>query len=81
MEITLTTDFVIFKAIGYSHSLDAKKHPTLVKGDLSTGEPVLVRVHSECLTGEVFASFRGGCGPQLHAALAQIDREGKDHIH
>ncbi|EJS70870.1 bifunctional 3,4-dihydroxy-2-butanone-4-phosphate synthase/GTP cyclohydrolase II [Bacillus cereus] len=77
VEITLPTDFGIFQAVGYSNSLDTKEHIALVKGDISTGEPVLVRVHSECLTGDVFGSCRCDCGPQLHAALAQIEREGK----
>ncbi|MEB3054128.1 MULTISPECIES: bifunctional 3,4-dihydroxy-2-butanone-4-phosphate synthase/GTP cyclohydrolase II [Bacillus] len=77
IEITLPTDFGTFHAIGYSNSLDQKEHIALVKGDISTGEPVLVRVHSECLTGDVFGSCRCDCGPQLHAALSQIEREGK----
>ncbi|MCV5063583.1 GTP cyclohydrolase II, partial [Escherichia coli] len=74
VEITLPTDFGTFHAIGYSNSLDTKEHIALVKGDISTSEPVLVRVHSECLTGDVFGSHRCDCGPQLHAALAQIER-------
>lgn len=77
VEITLPTDFGTFHAIGYSNSLDTKEHIALVKGDISTGDPVLVRVHSECLTGDVFGSCRCDCGPQLHAALTQIEREGK----
>ncbi|MEH6889667.1 bifunctional 3,4-dihydroxy-2-butanone-4-phosphate synthase/GTP cyclohydrolase II [Bacillus sp. JJ864] len=77
VEITLPTDFGTFRAIGYSNSLDNQEHIALIKGDVSTGEPALVRVHSECLTGDVFGSFRCDCGPQLHAALAQIEREGK----
>ncbi|WP_243524225.1 bifunctional 3,4-dihydroxy-2-butanone-4-phosphate synthase/GTP cyclohydrolase II [Bacillus pseudomycoides] len=77
VEIALPTDFGTFHAIGYSNSLDPKEHIALVKGDISTGEPVLVRVHSECLTGDVFGSCRCDCGPQLHAALTQIEREGK----
>ncbi|KFN16904.1 bifunctional 3,4-dihydroxy-2-butanone-4-phosphate synthase/GTP cyclohydrolase II [Bacillus pseudomycoides] len=77
IEITLPTDFGTFHAIGYSNSLDQKEHIALVKGDISTGEPVLVRVHSECLTGDVFGSCRCDCGPQLHAALSHIEREEK----
>ena len=77
VEITLPTDFGTFHAIGYSNSLDTKEHIALVKGDISTGDPVLVRVHSECLTGDVFGSCRCDCEPQLHAALTQIEREGK----
>ncbi|MFJ1124916.1 bifunctional 3,4-dihydroxy-2-butanone-4-phosphate synthase/GTP cyclohydrolase II [Bacillus thuringiensis] len=77
VEITLPTDFGTFQAIGYSNALDEKEHIAIVKGDISIGESVLVRVHSECLTGDVFGSCRCDCGPQLHAALTQIEREGK----
>ncbi|PEZ02760.1 bifunctional 3,4-dihydroxy-2-butanone-4-phosphate synthase/GTP cyclohydrolase II [Bacillus sp. AFS018417] len=77
VEITLPTDFGTFQAIGYSNSLDDKEHIALIKGDVSTGKPTLVRVHSECLTGDVFGSCRCDCGPQLHAALTQIEQEGK----
>ncbi|MGG2014171.1 bifunctional 3,4-dihydroxy-2-butanone-4-phosphate synthase/GTP cyclohydrolase II [Bacillus sp. S10(2024)] len=77
VEITLPTDFGTFRAIGYSNSLDNQEHIALIKGDVATGQPALVRVHSECLTGDVFGSCRCDCGPQLHAALAQIEREGK----
>ncbi|WP_020059454.1 bifunctional 3,4-dihydroxy-2-butanone-4-phosphate synthase/GTP cyclohydrolase II [Bacillus sp. 123MFChir2] len=77
VEITLPTDFGTFQAIGYSNSLDNQEHIALIKGDISTDESALVRVHSECLTGDVFGSCRCDCGPQLHAALAQIEREGK----
>ncbi|MFP3361039.1 bifunctional 3,4-dihydroxy-2-butanone-4-phosphate synthase/GTP cyclohydrolase II, partial [Planococcus sp. SIMBA_143] len=48
----------------------------LIKGEIIPDQPTLVRVHSECLTGDVFGSFRCDCGPQLHAALAQIEEEG-----
>jgi 3,4-dihydroxy 2-butanone 4-phosphate synthase / GTP cyclohydrolase II len=77
VEIHLPTEFGDFKAIGYSNSLDEKEHIALVKGEISVDEPVLVRVHSECMTGDVFGSYRCDCGPQLHAALAQIEKEGK----
>lgn len=77
IEITLPTEFGEFKAYGYSNIVDSKEHIALVKGDVNGDEPVLVRVHSECLTGDVFGSYRCDCGPQLHAALAQIEEEGK----
>lgn len=77
IEIELPTEYGSFKAIGYSNSLDDKEHIALVKGEIDTNEPTLVRVHSECLTGDVFGSYRCDCGPQLHAALAQIEKEGK----
>jgi 3,4-dihydroxy 2-butanone 4-phosphate synthase/GTP cyclohydrolase II len=77
VEINLPGEFGEFKAIGYSNIIDNKEHVALVKGQLLEDEPVLVRVHSECLTGDVFGSFRCDCGPQLHAALSEIEKEGK----
>jgi 3,4-dihydroxy 2-butanone 4-phosphate synthase/GTP cyclohydrolase II len=77
VEIKLPGEYGDFKAIGYSNIIDNKEHVALVKGEFLEDEPVLVRVHSECLTGDVFGSFRCDCGPQLHAALAQIEEEGK----
>jgi 3,4-dihydroxy 2-butanone 4-phosphate synthase / GTP cyclohydrolase II len=76
-EVKLPTPFGEFTLIGYSNPLDNREHLALVKGDWNQDEPVLVRVHSECLTGDVFGSYRCDCGPQLHAALAQIEQEGK----
>lgn len=77
IEIKLPTKFGEFKAIGYTNVLDQKEHVALVKGDIIPGVPTLVRVHSECLTGDVFGSYRCDCGPQLHAAMAQIEKEGQ----
>lgn len=77
VEIELPTEFGHFRAIAYTNAVDGKEHVALVKGDVTTDEPVLVRVHSECLTGDVFGSFRCDCGPQLHAALSQIEAEGR----
>ncbi|WP_100372613.1 bifunctional 3,4-dihydroxy-2-butanone-4-phosphate synthase/GTP cyclohydrolase II [Bacillus sp. FJAT-45037] len=76
VEIKLPTDFGDFRAIGYTDVMEGKESVALVKGNISEGEPTLVRVHSECLTGDVFGSKRCDCGPQLHAALAQIEEEG-----
>jgi 3,4-dihydroxy 2-butanone 4-phosphate synthase/GTP cyclohydrolase II len=76
VEINLPTEFGTFKAVGYSNLVDHKEHVALVKGEINPEKPVLVRVHSECLTGDVFGSYRCDCGPQLHAALAQINQEG-----
>ena len=76
-DIQLPTDFGEFRAVGYEEDLTGKDHVALVKGDISGSEPVLVRVHSECLTGDIFGSHRCDCGPQLHAALAQIEEEGR----
>ncbi len=76
IEINLPTVFGDFRAIGYSNILDQKEHVALVKGEIIPDEPTLVRVHSECLTGDAFGSYRCDCGPQLHAALSQIEEEG-----
>ncbi len=76
VEIKLPTEFGDFRAVGYSNIVDGKEHVALVKGEISPDKPTLVRVHSECLTGDVFGSNRCDCGPQLHAALAQIDEAG-----
>lgn len=65
-----------FQAIAYENDVDKAQHLALIKGEIHPESPVLVRVHSECLTGDVFGSQRCDCGDQLHAAMAQIDREG-----
>ena len=65
------------RAVGYRAALDGAEHVALVYGDLGDGEDVLVRVHSECLTGDVFGSLRCDCGPQLHAALQRVAEEGR----
>ncbi|SMO41198.1 bifunctional 3,4-dihydroxy-2-butanone-4-phosphate synthase/GTP cyclohydrolase II [Melghirimyces algeriensis] len=72
----LPTEFGEFTACGYQNEVDDKEHVALVKGKIDPEKPVMVRVHSECLTGDVFGSHRCDCGPQLHAALQQIEREG-----
>jgi len=66
-----------YTAYGYSSSYDRREHVAFVFGDVGDGEDVLVRVHSECLTGDVFGSLRCDCGPQLDAALATVAREGR----
>jgi 3,4-dihydroxy 2-butanone 4-phosphate synthase / GTP cyclohydrolase II len=73
----LPTAYGEFTAFGYRSLIDDKHHVAMVKGDVSGKEDVLVRVHSECLTGDVFHSLRCDCGEQLAAALAQIEREGQ----
>ncbi len=77
VEINLPTEFGDFRAIGFTSKSDGKEHVALVKGEIRAEEPILIRVHSECLTGDVFGSNRCDCGPQLHAALSQIHKEGK----
>jgi 3,4-dihydroxy 2-butanone 4-phosphate synthase/GTP cyclohydrolase II len=76
VEVKMPTDFGVFKAIAYTNVVDNKEHVALVKGKIDPDQPVLVRVHSECLTGDVFHSHRCDCGPQLAAALKQIDEAG-----
>src|SRR3954464_8564489 len=73
----LPTSFGDFDAVGYRSLVDDKHHVALVKGEVAGKEDVLVRVHSECLTGDVFHSLRCDCGQQLESALAMIDREGE----
>lgn len=77
---TLPTEHGVFKAIGYRDSLDGLEHLALVFGDIGDGDDVLVRVHSECLTGDAFGSLRCDCGPQLDAALAAVAAEGRGVI-
>jgi 3,4-dihydroxy 2-butanone 4-phosphate synthase / GTP cyclohydrolase II len=77
VEVKLPTDFGAFQAVAYTNVLDDKEHVALVKGKIDPEQPVLVRVHSECLTGDVFHSERCDCGPQLAAALRQISEEGR----
>lgn len=77
VETTLPTDFGEFRVIGYSNDLDDKEHIALVKGEISGDQPILTRIHSECLTGDVFGSFRCDCGNQLHEALDKINEAGQ----
>ena len=75
--IQLPTDYGDFELVVYASKLNPDEHHlALVKGEIRPDEPVLVRVHSECLTGDVFASRRCDCGSQLHSALAQIEEAG-----
>jgi 3,4-dihydroxy 2-butanone 4-phosphate synthase / GTP cyclohydrolase II len=73
----LPTKFGEFSAVGYRSLIDDKHHVAMVKGEVAGQEDVLVRVHSECLTGDVFHSLRCDCGEQLEAALATIEQEGR----
>jgi 3,4-dihydroxy 2-butanone 4-phosphate synthase/GTP cyclohydrolase II len=76
VEVRLPTDYGVFQAIAYTNKVDDKEHVALVKGKIDPNKPTLVRVHSECLTGDVFHSHRCDCGPQLAAALKQINDNG-----
>lgn len=77
VEVRMPTDYGEFRAVAYTNDVDNKEHVALVKGEINGDEPVLVRVHSECLTGDVFHSHRCDCGPQFEAALRQIEEAGR----
>jgi len=74
--VRLPTEFGDFNAVAFREKLSGKTHLALVRGEVEGAENVLVRVHSECVTGDVFHSLRCDCGEQLDQALAQIDAEG-----
>jgi len=76
VQTPLPTHFGDFDIVGYRSVTDERHHVALVKGDVANRTDVLVRVHSECLTGDTFGSLRCDCGPQLDASLAMIDAEG-----
>ena len=75
-EASLPTRFGDFRVVAYQSVLDGREHVALVKGDLAGKANVLVRMHSECMTGDVFGSLRCDCGEQLAAAMARIEEEG-----
>ena len=80
-EVILPTEFGgEFRAIAFENSVDSHLHLALVKGDINPDDKVMVRVHSECLTGDVFGSHRCDCGDQLHKAMSKIEKEGKGVI-
>lgn len=76
-EVRLPTGFGPFTAYGYRSTVDGVEHVALVHGDIGDGDDVLVRVHSECLTGDIFQSQRCDCGPQLHASMRRVTEEGR----
>jgi 3,4-dihydroxy 2-butanone 4-phosphate synthase/GTP cyclohydrolase II len=76
----LPTYYGEFIVYGYDNDIDDNQHLALVKGEINPEEPLLVRVHSECLTGDVFHSLRCDCGDQLESAMARVDEEGKGVI-
>lgn len=76
-EVQLPTAFGPFTAYGYRSTVDGVEHVALVHGDIGDGQDVLVRVHSECLTGDIFQSQRCDCGPQLHTSMERITAEGR----
>jgi 3,4-dihydroxy 2-butanone 4-phosphate synthase/GTP cyclohydrolase II len=78
--VRLPTPVGEFRMIGYDNTLDNREHVALVKGDIEGRDDVLVRMHSECLTGDVFGSSRCDCGEQLHAAMLRIEEAGAGAI-
>ena len=76
-EARIPTKYGVFRAVGYTSLVDGTDHVALLKGDIGDGEDLLVRVHSECLTGDVFGSARCDCGPQLDAAMEAVAQEGR----
>ena len=76
----MPTKYGEFQMVGFINKLNGEHHVALVKGDVSTDEPVLVRVHSECLTGDSFGSQRCDCGEQLHTAMRRIEKAGRGII-
>jgi 3,4-dihydroxy 2-butanone 4-phosphate synthase/GTP cyclohydrolase II len=76
-EANLPTSHGEFRMVGFENALNGEHHVALVKGDIKPGDEVLVRVHSECLTGDAFGSLKCDCGEQLNAALDKIEKAGK----
>lgn len=77
VEARVPTEYGTFSAVGYRSLVDDRQHMALVMGDIGDGEGILTRVHSECLTGDVFGSLRCDCGQQLDAALARVAADGR----
>ena len=79
-DANVPTEYGEFRCVAYRSTIDGVEHLAFVKGDVADGDPVLVRVHSECLTGDVFASRRCDCGPQLATAMEKVSQEGRGVI-
>lgn len=79
-EVKLPTRFGDFKIIPFRQKMNGAEHVALIKGKWGPNEPILTRVHSSCMTGDIFGSMRCECGDQLHAAMERIDKEGKGVI-
>ncbi|HWY10215.1 MAG TPA: bifunctional 3,4-dihydroxy-2-butanone-4-phosphate synthase/GTP cyclohydrolase II [Bacteroidia bacterium] len=80
VEVNMPTNWGDFKLVAYKVNTNGQEHMALVKGEWKKDEPVLCRVHSSCVTGDVFGSCRCDCGPQLHAAMQMVEKEGKGVI-
>ncbi|MBK6264882.1 bifunctional 3,4-dihydroxy-2-butanone-4-phosphate synthase/GTP cyclohydrolase II [Marivirga sp. S37H4] len=77
IDVNMPTDFGDFKLVAFEQTTTHENHLALVKGEWEEDEPVMVRVHSSCITGDIFGSCRCDCGPQLHQAMEMIEKEGK----
>lgn len=77
IEVTMPTEFGDFRLVAYRQTTNDQEHLALVKGEWRSNEPILVRVHSSCVTGDIFGSCRCDCGPQLHASMRMVEKEGK----
>lgn len=80
VEVEMPTEWGDFKLVAYQVNTNGQEHLALIKGEWKEEEPVLVRVHSSCVTGDIFGSCRCDCGPQLHEAMRMIEKEGKGVI-
>src|SRR4029078_28140 len=80
IEVDMPTEHGHFKLVAYQQINSHETHLSLIKGTWKKDEPVLVRVHSSCVTGDIFGSCRCDCGPQLHKAMDMIEKEGKGVI-
>lgn len=80
VEVDMPTEYGHFRLIPFRQKSNGLEHVALIKGDLNTDEPVLVRVHSSCATGDIFGSMRCDCGEQLHKSLQMIEEEGRGAV-
>ncbi len=79
-EANLPTEVGVFRIVAFKSRLDGEEFPVLVKGELDAETPTLVRIHSQCLTGDVFQSLKCDCGKQLEQAMKRIQEEGRGVI-
>ena len=80
VEVDMPTEYGHFRLIPFRQKNNGLEHIAIIKGDVADGEPVLVRVHSSCATGDIFGSLRCDCGEQLHEAMKMIEREGRGAV-
>jgi len=80
VEVDMPTEYGHFRLIPFRQKSNGLEHIAIIKGDINPEEPILVRVHSSCMTGDIFGSMRCDCGEQLHKALQMIDKEGKGAV-